>query len=218
MDDTELRADSTLLGYYRQAFDAGPHGTFGHAEMLGLCSGLRYVERHYLDSHDMYASTHIFGGDTGYWFGLGRLRGHVEVEARYDFSAAASLPLARYEALHGEASLKSVLTLQGYEFGAGPAERVQGELTFASASAGGYFDHAYYHAIGGLDREQSHMRGDVDGSDDIVEYGAWVMEELPFFPAYVRAFVDRVVHESWLGELAARRSDRRLGIGAGLDF
>lgn len=214
--DTDLRADGTLVGYYHQDFALGARGVYGLAEMVGFGPGLRYVERYYGGEHDMYASTHLGNLVGSLWFGLGPLRGHVRAEARYDFSAVRSLPLPEYEAAHGTSALKSVLTWQGYAFGAGAGERVEGGVSLASVFAGAYADHAWYRAVGGLDRMQSKMNGDVEGNDDILEYGTWLEEDLRVVPLYVRAFADWVARKSVLGDFEKRRIDRRVGFGAGL--
>lgn len=216
--DTDLRADSSTVGYYVQNFDLGPHGVYGHGEMVGLASGLRYVERYYAGGHDMYASTHLPGATSALWFGVGPLRGHVEAELRYDFASVHSLALPAYVDRHGVSALKSALTVQGYQFGMGPAEKLEVDLEMSMFSIGGYVDHSYYRAIGGLDRMQLEMKGDVSGSDDILEYGAWLMGRVPGFPVYARGFADFIARESVLGEITARRVDKRVGVGGGLVF
>lgn len=139
----QLRSSATLVGAYQQDFRPAPHGTVGHAEMIGLHTGVRYVETRYAGVHDMYASTPLFGLSLGSWLGMGPLKARILADLRYDFAAARSLSLPAFVARHGDESLKSVLTVQGYQFEMGIAGRIRTELEAYGFSLGAYLDVAH---------------------------------------------------------------------------
>jgi len=150
--DVQFRSSGTLVGWYSQNFRPARHGVVGHGELVGFANGLRYVERTYAQSRDMYFFTDILGISTGLWLGLGRLKLRFLGDAHYDFGAAQALALPLFRQQHPYEELKSVLEVQGYDFGIGPSARIRGEVSTFGFSLGGYADYGVLRMIGGMDR------------------------------------------------------------------
>lgn len=216
--DNEMRFGGTLAGAYAQDFRAVSHGKTGHAEMAGMSMGMRYVDRTYGGTHDMYTSTDIVGASGGLWLGLGRLQTRFLGEVRYDFASVQSLALPGYRKLHPFDALKSVLIIQGYEYSMGLSGRLRAEASIGGASLGGYVEYSHYRGIGGMDRFQPRITNDVNGVDLIAEYGAWIGYDTPVVPLYVRGTLDWISRDSTLGDIEVARLDRRLGVSIGLHF
>lgn len=216
--NVEVRSSGTLVGWYEQNFRAGRYGPYGHALMLGLPNGLKYVERTYGHARDMFASTAIFGLSTGLWLGFGRVRARILADAHYDFGAAQSLALLQYRQEHPYEQVKSVQDVQGYAFGTGPSGRVRAELTSFDVTLGGYVDYGRYRAIGGIDRWQDRIRVEASGYDTVLEYGAWLMVQPPWVPFYVRGALDFTERTSTTADHRVERTDTQLGASAGLSF
>lgn len=213
----QVRSSATLVGAYQQDFRAAPHGTIGHAEMVGLNTGVRYTETRYSGAHDMYASTPLFGLSFGSWLGMGALKARILADVRYDFAAARSLALPAFLARHGDTSVKSVLTVQGYQFEMGVAGRARAELEAYGFTLGGHFELAHYDALNGLDRTQETTR-DVNAYDKIGEYGVFVRQVPEHVPIFIAGFIDWLDRASLLGDMRATRLDTRVGVAAGLAF
>ncbi len=216
--DVEMRSSGTLVGWYSQNLTAGRHGSYGHAAMLGLPNGLRYVERTYGGARDMYASTAIFGLSGGLWLGLGRVRTRFLADAHYDFAAAQSLALAAYRFEHPLEQVKSVQDIQGYAFGMGPSGRVRAELSSFGVTVGAYVDYARYRTIGGIDRWQERIQREASGYDIVLEHGTWLMVEPPWVPLYARASMDFIDRKSVIADHVAERRDVQFGASVGLSF
>lgn len=216
--DVQFRSSATLAGWYSQNFRRVRHGVTGHGELLGLTNGLRYVERTYGQARDMFATTNIFGLSSGLWLGLGRLKLRLLADAHYDFGAAQSLALPQFRAEHPTAQVKSVLEVQGYDYGIGPFGRVRGEVSTLGFSVGGYVDYGFLKMIDGLDRWEERNTHEVDALDTILEYGAWARLEPSWFPMYVAGGLDFTSRTSAFGAYRAERFDTRLGASAGLSF
>jgi hypothetical protein len=216
--NVEMRSSGTLVGWYSQNLTAGRYGSYGHAVMLGLPNGLRYVERTYGQSRDMYASTDIFGLSGGLWVGLGRVRTRVLADVHYDFGAAQSLALLQYRQEHPFEQVKSVQDVQGYAFGMGPSGRVRAELSSFGVSIGGYADYGLYRSIGGMDRWQDRIQQEPSGYDTVLEYGSWLMVEPEWLPFYARGSIDFIERKSVIADHVVERIDVQFGASAGLSF
>ncbi len=212
-----VRANGTLVGAYQQDFRAARGGTAGHAEMIGLASGLRYVETAYGSTRDMYASTPMLGIGGAEWLAWGPLRVRLVGEIRYDFAAARSLALPLYVERHGDTSLKSVLTVQGYQFEMGIGGRQGAAVQVHGVTLGVQMDRARYKAMNALDRTQEQAR-DVNAHDTIGETSVRAGFEPEFAPLYVGTFLEWTKRESVLGDTRASRLDTRWGAAAGLRF
>lgn len=216
--DVQFRSTGTLVGWYSQNFRSARHGVVGHGEMLGLANGLKYVERTYARSRDMYSTVDIFGLSSGLWLGLGRLKMRLLADTHYDFGAAQSLSLAEYRREHPYEKLKSVLDVQGYDYGMGPFARARGEVSTLGVTLGGYVDYGFLKMIGGLDRWEERKTHEVDGRDTILEYGGFLRFEPPWIPLYFEGALDFTQRTSKLSNLTTNRDDTRIGASAGLNF
>jgi hypothetical protein len=216
--DVQFKGNGTLAGWYSQSFRGVRHGVVGHGELLGLSNGLRYVERTYGHARDMFATAHIYGLSTGLWLGLGQLKLRLLADAHYDFGAAQSLALPQFRADHPNAHVKSVLEVQGYDYGMGPFTRVRGELSTFGFSVGGYIDYGFLKMINGLDRWEDRNPQEVNALDTILEYGGWVRLEPSLVPLYVAGGLDFTSRTSAFGDYRAERFDTRIGASAGLSF
>lgn len=216
--DVEFRTSATLVGWYSQDFRAVRRGVAGHAVMVGIPYGLRYVERTYAQSRDMFGNVDLFGISSGLWLGLGRLRLRVLADVHYDFGAAQSLSLPRYKLEHPHQQLKSVLEVQGYDYGAGPFGRIRGEVNVDGVTFGGYADYGLLRMIDGLDRWEERNPFETNGHDTIFEYGTWLRYEPPQIPLYVTGALDFTARKSTLGEITTDRFDRRMGASIGMSF
>ncbi|HEX7669697.1 MAG TPA: DUF3943 domain-containing protein, partial [Polyangiaceae bacterium] len=217
-NDNEARFSGTLVGAYSQDFDAGPHGVRGHAEMIGLANGLRYIEHNYRPDTDMYSSADIMGVSGALWQGFGAVQARLLGDAHYDFAGVRPLALLAYERAHPNEILKSVLLLQGYEYSMGPSARLRAEVEAEGVTLGAYGDYAYYRTVNGMDRTQATLTRDIDAHDVIFEYGASLGVKTPVLPLFARASADWVMHDSVFGDQRVSRTDRRLSAAAGLIF
>jgi hypothetical protein len=217
-DDNEVRFSGTLVGAYSQDFRAARHGVLGHAEMIGLASGLRFVEHNYDPDQDMYASASVTGVSGGFWLGLGPIQARVSGAAHYDFAGVRPLALPAYQRLHPRDKLKSVLVLQGYEYSMGPSARLRGEVSVGGLTLGAYGDFSYYRSVDGMDRTQEAITRDPEAHDVIFEYGTSASVRTPLLPLFLRASADWVMRDSVLGDQQLKRTDRRLAAAAGLSF
>jgi hypothetical protein len=215
--EVDMRGAGTLVGAYGQDFRAGAGGPVGHGEMAGLSAGIRFVERSYAGEHDLFSSVHLFGASGGFWLGMGLLRARVLTEARYDFAAVNSLAFDEFRARHPNIRVKSVLEEQGYQFALGPSFRLRMELSMAPVSIGGSVEDSRYHVVGALDRRQEVIE-DVDASEGVLEYGAFLAVAPVELPLFVRGSADFTVRRSSLGDVVARRRDERFGVAGGLEF
>lgn len=216
--DVQFRTSGTLVGWYGQDLRVARHGIAGHGAMFGLASGLRYVERTYAHSRDMFASASLFGASGGLWLGFGDLKLRALADVHYDFGAAQSLSFVQYKREHPTEQLKSVLEIQGYDYGVGPSGRVRAEASVSGFTLGGYFDYGMLRAIGGLDRWENRNPHETYGRDTVLEYGASVRYEHDRIPFYVGAALDYTVRTSTLDGITTDRFDRRVGGSAGLSF
>src|SRR6185436_962922 len=169
--------------------------------MVGIPYGLRYVERTYAQSRDMFGKVNLFGVSSGVWRGFGGLRLRVLGDVHYDFGAAQALSFPRYKLEHPHQELKSVLEVQGYDYGIGPSGRIRGEVAIHGVTFGGYADYGLLRAIGGLDRWEEQSPFETNGHDTIFEYGTWLRYEPPNIPFYVTGALDFTARESTLGEV-----------------
>jgi hypothetical protein len=216
--NVDMRSSGTLVGWYTQNLKAGRHGPYGHALMLGLPNGLKYVERTYGQARDMFASVNLFGLSSGLWLGLGRLRTRILADGHYDFGAGQSLALPQYRFEHPLDQVISVQDVQGYAFEIGPSGRIRAEVSSFGVSLGGYVDYGRYRHIGGMDRWQERIRQEPSGSDTVLEYGAWLMVEPRWVPIYLRGALDFTERKNVIADHVAERNDVLLGASAGLSF
>ena len=216
--DVQFRGSATLIGWYSQKFRIARHGVVGHGELIGLSNGLRYVERTYAQSRDMFASVDILGLSTGLWLGFGGVKVRLTGDVHYDFGAPQSLALPQYRHDHPYGILPSVLEVQGYYYAMGPRGRVRGEVSTSGVSVGTYVDDSFMKMVGGLDRWQEKITLEPAGRDTVLEYGAWLRFDPPWVPLYVMGAVDFTERSSRLGEVTAYRTDTRIGASVGLSF
>lgn len=216
--DVQFRSSGTLVGWYSQSFQPAPHGVSGHGELLGLANGLRYVERAYAHARDMFATVDILGLSSGLWLGFGRLNVRVLGDVHYDFGAAQSLALSQYRLEHPYDTLKSVLEVQGYDFGMGPDARLRAEVSTLGVSFGAYADYGFLKMIGGLDRWAERVTREDSAHDVIFEYGSFVRFETPWAPLYLAGALDFTDRKSVLDRFTVQRHDLRIGASAGLSF
>jgi hypothetical protein len=216
--DVEFRTSATIVGWYSQNFRSVRHGIAGYGVMVGLPYGLRYVERTYAQSHDMFGNVNLFGVSSGVWLGFGGLRLRVLADVHYDFGAARALSFPQYKLEHPRQELKSVLEVQGYDYGIGPSGRIRGEVTIDGVTFGGYADYGFLRMIGGLDRWEEQNPFETNGHDTIFEYGTWLRYEPSQIPLYVMGALDFTARKSTLGEITTDRFDRRMGASVGLSF
>lgn len=217
-DDNEARFGGTLVGLYSQDFDVARHGTRGHAELIGLSNGMRYVEHNYAPASDMYSATQLVGVSLGSWLASGALAARFLGDAHYDFAGVQPLALQDYRRAHPGETLKSVLEIQGYEYSMGPSARLRAEASAYGVTLSGYGDYARYVTVNGIDRTQGQFSREVNASDVIFEYGAALGAQLPWVPVYLRTSFDGVWRHSDFGEYYVVRNDRRFAVGAGLGF
>jgi hypothetical protein len=114
--------------------------------------------------------------------------------------------------------LKSVLDVQGYDYGIGPSGRIRAEASTSGVALGGYADGGMLHMIGGLDRWENQSPYETYGRDTMLEYGAWVRFEPQPMPFYVSGALDVTVRTSTLGTITTDRTDTRVGASMGLSF
>jgi hypothetical protein len=216
--DVEFRTSATLVGWYSQNFKAVRRGISGHAVMVGIPYGLRYVERTYAESRDMFGNVSMFGVSSGLWLGFGPFRLRALGDVHYDFGSAQSLAFPKYKLQNPHQELKSVLEVQGYDYGVGPSARIRAEVTVDGVTLGGHADYGFLRMIGGLDRWEERNPFETNGHETIFEYGTWLRYEPQRIPVYIMGSLDFTARTSRLVDVTADRLDKRIGASIGLSF
>lgn len=212
LENVDVEFDAVLAGYYAQW--AVPQ-VFGL--MVGLGTGLEFVDRNSLGLGDQYALAHFVGptlalfhqGDTLGWTIASRLYG--------DFAPMRTLAWPAVYAADPGATYKSSLQAQ-YQYNLGFSNRCYAQLRFYALLLSLEYNWGRYQSIEGLDRFQEQITRDLPGSEALDERRIIVALEPP--ETFVRAYagVERWSHVSHLGGYSAGRLERRFVAGVGLAF
>ncbi|MEY4549061.1 MAG: hypothetical protein RL685_5256 [Pseudomonadota bacterium] len=212
LSSADVAFDAVLAGYYAQWSTPRVTGV-----IVGLGTGLEFVERNALDRRDQYALAHFAGpslvlfqkGSSFSWTLASRLYG--------DFAPIRSLAWPRVKAAAPGATYKS--SLEGeYQYNLGGSLRSYAELRFHALLLSVEHMLGRYASIEGLDRFQEQITRDLEGSEHLDERKLTLAIEPP--GALVRAYagVERSSHVSELGGVRSGRLERRFVTGVGLAF
>lgn len=211
--EAELVFDAVLTGYYAQHHGQGTTGL-----LLGLGTGLEFVDRDTLKSPDQIALAHLTGPVAGLFYATSALELEVVGRLQADFAALRSLAFGAARARFADASFKSSLEQGGYQYHLGLSTRLEGSLRAGAALLS--FDHAFgaYRSIEGLDRFQERISRDLTGSERLSQSGATLAIEPEGSPVRFFSSVERLSHHSRLGGDEGARLEQRLRVGCGLRF
>ncbi len=213
----DLLADTTLLGWYRQAIRPSVDGLHGDSVAVGTSLGFLYR----VEEHGAWEDRLSVLGLPGVALDVHVLSGGVRVGLTGRVHAAfagVNAPLfARWQEANEEQTAKSILRKQGYYYGWGLWARLEGELAAGPISLSGAVSFAAIDSHEGLDRRQDHVTADVGAVDRAVDYEARVRVAPPFARGgYVEVSAGGRARASELGGLERDARITRWGLGLGL--
>ena len=212
VQEAALKFDAVLLGYYTQQAHPAVIGA-----LVGLATGLEFLDRDTLKFGDQYGLLHCFGPEVGTTLKGNGYQLNLRGRAYADFAAIRSLAWPQVKAEAPGDTYKSSLSRQ-YQYNFGISGRLAADLQvqalrlFAELGWGGY------RSIQGIDRFQEEITRDLAGEELLAEQHVGIAIEPPETPLRFHAEYESYGHESTLGGRIARREERRLVVGAGLVF
>jgi hypothetical protein len=128
----------------------------------------------------------------------------VSARAHLDLVGVHAASYPAWEEAHPGAVEKTVLRRHGYYYGWGGSGRLAVELQAPYVGAGGALFYGRYASIEGLDRSQEEVTFDVEASDTVLDYEAWLRVS-PWSRLYLQA---RLTHQSRDGRVGGVDSER----------
>lgn len=219
VDDFDMRARSTLAGWYTQDVHEDDRGSVsGHGAMIGVSTAFRHTDQHLLDRTDQVAVAGIAGPSAELRLRTGDLDARFGGDLHADFAAVRSMAFPGWHRDNGSQGIRSVLYKRGYYYGFGFSTRLRAELAFRGLELGGSLGYGSWRSIEGLDRAQESVTRDVPMSDRQLEYEAWVGYTLPGTPLHLRLGTRGEERAGRMEDARETRWTRRLTGSAGLAF
>lgn len=210
--ETLLEFDAVLAGYYVQRATPGVLGA-----LVGLATGIEFVDRDTLGHGDQYALVHCAGPELGATWKWADYQLDLRARASADFAAIRSLAWPEVQGTDSGATYKSSLE-ERYQYHVGVNTRVGGDFRFHAARVSAELGWGSYRSIQGLDRFQEDITRDLAGKEVLDEYRVALAIEPPRTLLRLHGEIEAFSHESSLGGQAGQRQEHRFVIGAGVVF
>lgn len=201
--DTDVHADTILLGAHVQDLDA--EGA-GHAATVGVGVAFQYRRERLGSFSDRLGLLHLPALALDDHL-LGRCyRLSVSLRLYADFAGVESAAYPLWKAAHPDAVEKTILRREGYYFGWGLSGRLAIELVLPRWAFGGAFFGGWYDSQEGLDRSQELVTNDVNATDRLDDFEAWIRAGPVFSVLALEARWSHQTRESGVGGYRARQS------------
>lgn len=210
--ETLLEFEAVLAGYYVQSASPAVLGA-----LVGLATGIEFVDRDTLGRGDQYALVHCVGPQLGATWKWTEYQLDLRARASADFAAIRSLAWPSVHVMDPEATYKSTLD-ESYQYHFGVNTRVGGDFRFHAARLSAELGWGSYRSIQGLDRFQEDITRDLAGKEVLDEYRVALAIEPPHTLLRLHGEIEGFSHESSLGGQTGQRQERRFTIGAGIVF
>jgi hypothetical protein len=208
----DVEFDAMLAGYYAQWVNPGITGT-----LVGLGTGLEFVDRNTLGYREQYALAHFVGPSLAFFWSAHDFVLTVASRLYGDFAPIRSLAWPKVQAADPDATYKSTLG-RGYQYNLGFSSRSYAAFRFHSVSIDAQYELGRYQSIQGLDRFQEQITRDLSGTEELDQRRLTLALEPPGTGLRFTAGLERFRHQSRLANETAARLERRLVAGAGLVF
>jgi hypothetical protein len=211
--ETKVVFDSVLTGYYTQYHAGGTTGL-----LLGLGTGLEFIDRDTIARPDQIALAHLTGPVAGVFYSAGGFDLRTVARLQGDFATIRSLAFRRVRQEYPDDVFKSSLQERQYQFHLGISTRLSVAAQLGPARL--TFEHGFgeYASIDGLDRFQERITRDPEGRETLSERRLELAIEPSGLPWRFYAGIERLSHESRLAATAGGRLERRLLAGVGLQL
>jgi len=216
--DIELKIDSDLFGYYRQAIRPAPGGAEGFANETAFGTGLRYLDRSLFGRRDQIGIVHLFRPVQRVWLCLGPARLKLSADISPDFAALHSAAYKTWMERFGTDGTKSSLQAHGYWHGWGISAGAGVGVELGAIELSGRARHGRYESIDGWERAQEEVTRDTTGTETVTDLEASVALEPEGGLVSARAEYAETRRGSTLESIRAERLQRRLTVSLGLRF
>ncbi|CAN5657855.1 hypothetical protein BH09MYX1_BH09MYX1_03340 [soil metagenome] len=221
--DATFSTRATLLGYYaRDASLAARGRVHGDGVMAGYFVGFEYgvhdYDRDRRSPRDQVALVSLGGLAVDYNHQDGPFRLRAQFRAGADFAGVHSYAVEEYIRRYATESLPTVLRKEEYYFALGPSIVSSLELHLGPLEVGGELRVNDWHAILGLDDDQSKLTNDVPRSDRRVRFGASFALNLA--SEHLRIAVDgaHFIRSGSVGDVQSSRRESTLTASLGAVF
>jgi len=214
----DLLADTILIGQHRQDIPLPGESGLGRAFTLGTSIAYQYRRERLGLFADRLGILHFPGlAIDAHLVGW---RSHLRISARAhaDFAGLEALSYERWREAHPDAVEKTILRKQGYYYGWGVSGRLSAELSLPRVTLGARASYGYYDSKEGLDRNQEEVTADVQASDTVLDYEAWLRASPLGRRLYLELRLSHQARRAHLGGFDASEDLRRYGLRVGCDF
>lgn len=201
----------TLAGYYARDARFDRAGRLrGDTGVVGFVVGFEYgthdYDRDRAHPMDQWCSVTVGGVTAEYDHQQGPLRLRAKLDAGADFVGVRSYALGSYVAKYRPDQLPTVLRDQGYYFAGGPTVTSSIDASAWGFQLGGQLHISDWHAILGLDDDETKLTHDVPRNDRHMRLGGYLA--YGFAHDHVRLAFDAAQLARW-GSVAEIRESRR---------
>jgi len=208
----DLFGDTIPIGWLRQ----GLRGSV----IVGVGVAYRYRKQTIGPWHDRLGVLHLPGPAIDGDLLRGDWRLHASARVNVDFAGLHALPLRRWRAANTDPDIvvKTILRKHGYYYGWGGSARAQLELTGPYLQVGAALMAGRYASQEGLDRAQENITADLESSDRVFEWDAWV-RVLPLRERYyLELAASHTARHAELDGLSGSQDLRRYTIAVGAEL